>query len=59
MIKEYVLKPTPYTVDADPEVIARLTQFVDYCLSVDGEMTKALEAEVLGKHAKEGPDDEL
>lgn len=46
----YVLKPSPEMITADPEVLKRLTQFIDRALSIDGEMTKALEAEMLGKH---------
>lgn len=53
MKKEYILKRWPEDIDADPAVIARLQQFVNHCLRVDGCMTKALEAEIYGKHKEE------
>jgi len=51
----YILRQWPEQIDTTtPENLERLRQFVNHCLSIDGAMTKALEAEadIYGKHGR-------
>ena len=49
--KPYILRAWPEMIDTTtPENLERLRRFIDYQLSINGEMSKALQAEMGGKH---------